>query len=36
MRGTDLETGKAIERPFENQMRQGNRGFKWIANRVGQ
>ena len=36
MRGDDLEAWKAIKRSFEDQMRQGYRGFERIANRVRQ
>src|SRR5215475_8192064 len=36
MRGADLEAWEAVERPFKNQMRQGNRGFERVADRVRQ
>ena len=36
MRGTDLQAGKAVERAFEDQVRQRDRGLQWIADRVGQ
>src|SRR5262249_3324748 len=36
MRGADLETREAVERPFEDQMRQGDRGFERVADGVRQ
>src|SRR6516225_11142628 len=36
MRGTDLEPGEAVERALEDQMRQRDRGFERVADRVGQ
>ncbi len=36
MRGADLEAWKAVKRSFEDQMRQGYRGFEWVANRISQ
>src|SRR5215475_8959430 len=36
MRGADLEAREAVERPFEDQMRQGDRGFEWVADGVRQ
>jgi hypothetical protein len=35
MRGADLEARKAVERAFEDQMRQRDRGFERVADRVG-
>ena len=34
MRGADLEAREAVERPFEDQMRQGDGGFERVADRV--
>ena len=36
MRGDDLQSGKAIERAFEDQVLQGDRGVERIADRVRQ
>jgi hypothetical protein len=36
MRGADLEAREAVERPFKDQMRQGDRGFEGVANGVRQ
>src|SRR4029453_5248677 len=36
MRGADLEAREAVECPFEDQMRQGDRGFERVADRVRQ
>ena len=36
MRGANLEAREAVERPFKDQMRQGNRGFERVADRVRQ
>src|SRR5262249_35408989 len=36
MRGADLEARKAGERALENQVRQRNRSFERVADRVGQ
>src|SRR5207248_8969278 len=36
MRGANLEAREAVERPFEDQMRQGDRGFERVADRVRQ
>ena len=36
MRGTDLQPGKAVERALEDQVRQRDRGFQRVADRVGQ
>ena len=36
MRGQDLQAGEAVERAFENQMLQRNRGIERIADRVRQ
>src|SRR5260221_5514905 len=36
MRGTDLEAGKAVERAFEDQVRQRDRGLERVSDGVGQ
>ena len=36
MRGAELEAREAVERPFEDQMRQGDGGFERVADRVRQ
>ena len=36
MRGTDLQPGEAVERAFEDQVRQRDRGLQRVADRVGQ
>src|SRR6476660_5108232 len=36
MGGAELQSRKAIQRALKNQMGEGNRGFEWIANDVGQ
>ena len=36
MRGADLQPGKAVERALEDQVRQRDRGFERVADRVGQ
>src|SRR3984893_18703458 len=36
MRGTDLQARKAVERALEDQVRERNRGFERVADRVGQ
>src|SRR4051794_16138207 len=36
MRGDDLQSRKAIQRAFEDQVLQRNRGVQWIAYRVRQ
>src|SRR6476469_3545727 len=36
MRGDDLQAGKAVERPLEDQVLQGNRGVERIADRIRQ
>ena len=36
MGGADLQSRKAIERAFEDQMRQGDRRLERVADRVGQ
>src|ERR1700730_11428179 len=36
MSRAELEAGKAIQRPFENQMRERDGGFEWIADHVSQ
>ena len=36
MRGANLEAREAVERPFEDQMRQGDRGFERVADGVRQ
>src|SRR5262249_14879680 len=36
MRGADLEAWEAVERPFKDQMRQGDCGFEMVADRVRQ
>ena len=36
MRGADLEAREAVERALEDQVRQRDRGFERVADRVGQ
>src|SRR6516225_751218 len=36
MRGAYLEPRKSVERSLEDQVRQRDRGFEWIADRIGQ
>lgn len=36
VRGTDLEPGKAVQRAFKDQVRQGDGGFEGVADGVGQ
>src|SRR5438477_2768578 len=36
MRGTDLEAWEAVDRRLEDQMRQRDRGFERVADRVGE
>src|SRR5579885_2850439 len=36
MRGANLHPGEAVERALEDQVRQGDRGFERVADRVGQ
>src|SRR5262249_45079822 len=36
VRGADLEARVAVERSFENEMREGDRGLERVADRVGE
>src|SRR5258706_7944324 len=36
MRAADLQPGEAVERPFENQMRQRDRGLQRVADHIRQ